>query len=97
MFPGYSITARVTCAGLVRVLPTATPDPEPPPTRRARGRPKGSRAVTRDQILATFGQLRTQYGRAPTQPELCRRLEPRIEVRTLRDALHAYGLPWPIE
>jgi hypothetical protein len=97
MFPGYSIAARVTYAGLVRALPTATPDPEPPPTRRARGRPKGSRAVTRDQIVTTFRLLRTQYGRAPTQPELCQRLEPRIEVRTLRDALHAYGLPWPIE
>lgn len=97
MFPGYSIAARVTYAGLIRALPTANPDPQPPPTRRARGRPKGSRAVTRDQIVTTFGQLRTQYGRAPTQGELCLRLEPRIEVRTLRGALEAYGLPWPIE
>jgi hypothetical protein len=97
MFPGYSIAARVTYAGLARALPTATPDPQSPPTRRARGRPKGSRAVTRDQIVITFGQLRTQYGRPPTQAELCRQLEPRIEVRTLRDALDAYGLFWPIE
>lgn len=97
MFPGYSIVARVTYAGLARALPTATPDPQPPPIRRARGRPKGSRAVTRDQILTTFRQLRTQYGRPPTQPELCRRLEPRIEVRTLREALDAYRLSWPIE
>ncbi len=97
MFPGHSIVARVTYAGLVRALPTATPDPQSPPTRRARGRPKGSRAVTRDQIVTTFGKLRTQYGRAPTQAELCLRLEPRIEVRTLRDALGAYSLRWPIE
>ena len=97
MFPGYSIRARVTYAGLVRALPEADPDPGRPPTRRARGRPKGSRAVTRDQIVTTFRAMRTQFGRAPTQGELCRRLEPRIEVRTLRDALDAYGLPWPIE
>ena len=94
---GYSIRVRVTYAGLVRALPTATADPLPPPTRRARGRPKGSRAVTRDQIMTTFRELRTQYGRPPTQAELCRRLEPPIEVRTLKDALDAYNLPWPIE
>jgi hypothetical protein len=97
MFPGYSITARVTYAGLVRAQPTASAEPQPSPSRRGRGRPKGSRSVTRDQIVATFRLLRTQYGRAPTQHELCSHLEPRIEVRTLRDALDAYGLPWPIE
>jgi hypothetical protein len=96
MFPGFSIRARVTYAGLVRALLTATPDYRLPP-RRLRGRPKGSRTVTRDQILTTFQQLRTQYGRAPTQRELCLSLEPRIEVRTLKAALDAYGLPWPIE
>lgn len=96
-FPGYSIRVRVTYAGLVRALPTATADPVSPPTRRTRGRPKGSRSVTRDQIVTTFRELRTQYGRPPTQSELCRRLEPRIEVRTLREALDAYSLPWPIE
>jgi hypothetical protein len=96
MFPGHSISVRATLGGLVRALPAVTPDPQTPP-RRARGRPKGSRTVTRDQILTTFRQLRTQFGRPPTQPELCRRLEPRIEVRTLREAMDAYGLPWPIE
>jgi hypothetical protein len=40
--------------------------------------------------------LRANLGRAPTQFELAENLTPKIEVRTLRDALTAYGLAWPL-
>jgi len=64
---------------------------------RSRGRPKGTRSVTRDEILEKFRSLRANYGRNPTQAELAANLNPRIEVRTLKDHLTDYGLTWPIE
>ena len=64
---------------------------------RRPGRPKGTRSVTRDQIIDVFRSLRTNYGRAPTQAELAANLHPRIEPRTLQEHLTAYDLPWPIE
>lgn len=76
------------------------PDGEPtaqPPAGRRRGRPPGSRAVTKELIVSTFHQLAKQYARSPTQAELAANLTPRIEVRTLQDSLTAFGLPWPIE
>jgi hypothetical protein len=94
-FPERSFL-RVTYKGLVRTTRIAEPGKLPLRRSRRRGRPRGSRAVTRDQIVTTFHGLRRQYGRDPTQAELCAHLNPRIEVRTLKDALDAYGLPWPL-
>lgn len=71
------------------------PSAQLPPRRP--GRPKGTRSVTRDQIIDVFRSLRTNYGRAPTQAELVANLHPHIELRTLQEHLTAYGLPWPIE
>jgi hypothetical protein len=67
------------------------------PQPRRPGRPKGTRSVTRDQIIDVFRTLRTNYGRAPTQVELAANLKPRIEIRTLQAHLDEYGLGWPIE
>ena len=64
---------------------------------RPRGRPKGSRTIPRDQLVATFRRLQRQYGQAPTQAQLAANLSPRIEVRTLQAHLREYGLGWPIE
>ena len=64
---------------------------------RGRGRPRGSHAVPRDQILATNARLRRSYGRPPTQEELAKALEPPVTVRTLRTYLQVYELGWPIE
>ncbi|MDP9272146.1 MAG: hypothetical protein M3O93_01225 [Chloroflexota bacterium] len=64
---------------------------------RRRGRPKGTRSVTRAEIVGKFRALRENYGRNPTQAELAANLTPRIEVRTLNDHLTDYGLGWPIE
>lgn len=62
-----------------------------------RGRPKGTRSVPRQQVVDQFRSLRASYGRNPTQAELAANLNPRIEVRTLKDHLTDYGLTWPIE
>ena len=67
------------------------------PQPRRPGRPKGTRSVTRDEILEKFRSLRANYGRNPTQRELADNLNPRIEPRTLQQHLTDYGLPWPIE
>ena len=64
---------------------------------RRPGRPKGTRSVTRDEILEKFRSFRANYGRNPTQRELADNLNPRIEPRTLQQHLTDYGLPWPIE
>lgn len=64
---------------------------------RSRGRPKGTRSVTRDEIFEKFRSLRTNYGRNPTQAELAANLQPRIEVRALQAHLTEYDLSWPIE
>lgn len=71
------------------------PDALPQPRRR--GRPKGTRSVTRAEIVEKFRALRVNYGRNPSQQELADNLKPRIDVRTLQGHLTAYGLPWPIE
>ncbi len=71
------------------------PRTQPQPGRR--GRPKGTRSVPRQQIIDRFRSLRTSYGRNPTQAELAANLNPRIEVRTLKDHLTDYDLVWPIE
>jgi hypothetical protein len=71
--------------------------PSVQPQLRRPGRPKGTRSVTRDQIIDVFRSLRTNSGRAPTQAELAANLHPRIEPRTLQEHLTDYGLPWPIE
>ena len=67
------------------------------PVKPTRGRPKGTRSVTRDEIVEKFRSLRANYGRAPTQVELAANLTPRIEPRTLQEHLSDYGLGWPIE
>jgi hypothetical protein len=72
------------------------PRTSPTPTA-ARGRPKGTRSVPREQIIDVYRTLRRNYGRAPTQAELASNLSPRIATRTLQAHLAAYGLPWPIE
>lgn len=71
--------------------------PGAPSQPRRRGRPRGTIAVTRTEIVEKFRALRTNYGRNPTQQELADNVKPRIEVRTLQDHLTAYHLPWPIE
>jgi hypothetical protein len=80
-------------------LPDEVSDGQPSAQLQLRrpGRPKGTRSVTREQIIDVFRSLRTNYGRAPTQAELATNLHPRIEPRTLQEHLTAYGLPWPIE
>jgi hypothetical protein len=90
--------------GSFELVPGQEPAAPPTPTepagavpRRSAGRPKGTLSVPRDQIVAKFRALSTNYGRRPTQKELVANLEPRIEVRTLQDHLTAYELPWPIE
>ncbi len=73
---------------------------EPPgkaSARRRRGRPPGTRTLTKAQIVETYRTLKLSYGRQPTQQELVANMTPRIEVRALQDHLGAYELPWPIE
>jgi hypothetical protein len=67
-----------------------------PPLPRTPGRPPGSRAVGRDQIVAKYRELRNRLGRQPLQSELAANLD-NVPVRTLYEWLKAYGLPWPIE
>jgi hypothetical protein len=65
------------------------------PPRRP-GRPQ-RRTISRDVLVKRFRELSEELGRAPTQQELVDNLDGRPAVRTLQDALTAYGLPWPIE
>jgi hypothetical protein len=98
------LEAAIAAAGEPTPLLARAPQPpgegiggQPRTQPRRPGRPKGTRSVTRDQIIDVFHSLRSNYGRAPTQAELAANLKPRIELRTLQAHLSDYGLPWPIE
>ena len=68
----------------------------PSPSRR-RGRPKGTRTASRQQIVDAYRRLRSENGKAPTQAQLAANLDPPVGHRTLQAWLREYGLPWPIE
>lgn len=70
--------------------------PPAPPTRH-RGRPKGTRTASRQQIVDAYRSLRASTGKPPTQAQLAINLEPPVAQRTLQAWLREYGLPWPIE
>jgi hypothetical protein len=65
--------------------------------QRHPGRPKGTRSVSRDQIIEAFQTFRAMHHRRPTQVQLAANLKPPVAVRTLQALLAGYGLPWPIE
>lgn len=71
-------------------------NPGAPPGGR-RGRPKGSRSTTRQQVIDAYSSLRRRYGRPPSQAELASNLNPPIAKRTLQQHLKEYRLPWPPE
>jgi hypothetical protein len=76
---------------------TGPPSPVLSKSAGRRGRPKGSRLTSRNQLIATYGSLRKRYGRPPSQSELASNLEPPIAKRTLQQHLREYSLPWPPE
>jgi hypothetical protein len=75
----------------------ALPVDLPVPTGRRRGRPKGTRTASREQIVEAYRRVRSTSGKAPTQAQLAANLEPPVGLRTLQAWLREYGLPWPIE
>jgi hypothetical protein len=66
------------------------------PTRH-RGRPKGTRTASRQQIVDAYHSLTERTGKPPTQAQLAINLDPPVAPRTLQAWLREYGLPWPIE
>jgi hypothetical protein len=82
--------------------PTPPEDPPAPiamdtrPVRR-RGRPRGTRTASRQELLDAYRALRVASGRPPTQAQLAENLDPPVTPRTLQAWLAEYGLPWPPE
>ena len=74
----------------------ASPD-RPQPQRARRGRPKGTRSASREQIIDAYRTFRDSHQRKPTQAQLAANLRPPIAPRTLQDLLREYRLPWPLE
>ena len=64
---------------------------------RHRGRPKGTRTASRQQIVDAYRSFRVTTGKPPTQAQLAINLDPPVAQRTLQAWLREYGLPWPIE
>jgi hypothetical protein len=71
-------------------LPSTTSSPRP-----RRGRPRGRRSATRQQIVERYHSLQASTGRPPTQAELASNLVPAIAARTLQKLLAEYGMVWP--
>ncbi len=69
----------------------------PAPPTRHRGRPKGTRTASCQQIVDAYHSLRESTGKPPTQAQLAINLDPPVAPRTLQAWLREYGLPWPIE
>jgi hypothetical protein len=63
--------------------------------RGRRGRPKGTRLTSPQQLVSSYRSLHARYGRPPSQTELASNLQPPIAKRTLQQHLREYGLPWP--
>jgi hypothetical protein len=82
--------------------PTPTPATNPAPADRPsaivrhRGRPRGTRTASREEIVEAFWALRATTGRPPTQAQLAANLDPPVGPRTLQAWLREYGLGWPI-
>lgn len=91
-----TLRARLQLPPLAPPWPEAGPAAAPAPVRH-RGRPKGTRTASRQQIIGVYRSLRVTTGKRPTQAQLAINLEPPVAQRTLQAWLREYGLPWPIE
>jgi hypothetical protein len=92
-----TLRARLGLPPAARPSSGAGPAARPAPPMRHRGRPKGTRTASRQQIVDAYRSLRANTGKPPTQAQLAINLDPPVAQRTLQAWLREYGLPWPIE
>ena len=70
------------------------PDPAPPAATPGRGRPRGTGLLTVAKVRETYGAIRAERGRQPTQEELASRLD--VAVRSLQRFLKHHDMEWPL-